>query len=133
MPKWAQWEGKSHVLLSLLLMRPQLWPSHSAPLAPHPPGLAAVPSLSIPLLTPRTVRQPCSAADHPHAHHSGSAPLEAGSTHGREQGWQSEGSGCLHFLFRLARGILQPPLPVPANQPWLIHSDEESLRLSFTP
>lgn len=46
-PKWAQWEGRSHVLLSPLLMRPQLWPAHSAPLAPHPPGLAAVPSPSI--------------------------------------------------------------------------------------
>lgn len=32
------------MLLSPPLMRPQLWPSHSAPLAPHPPGLAAVPS-----------------------------------------------------------------------------------------
>lgn len=52
------------MLPSPLLMRPQLWPSHSAPLGLHP-GLAAIPS-SIPLPTPRTVRQPGSAADHPH-------------------------------------------------------------------
>ena len=40
------------MLRSRLLMHPQLWPSHSAPLAPHPPGLAAIPSPSSPAPPP---------------------------------------------------------------------------------
>lgn len=74
MPKWARWEGRSHMLPSPPLMRPQLWPSHSAPLALRP-GLAAVPSPSIPLPSPRTVRQPGSAADHPHTAAHSRSPL----------------------------------------------------------
>lgn len=92
-PKRAQWEGRSHVLLFPPLMRPQLWPSHSVPLAPHPPGLAAVPSPH-PHPTPRTGRQLCTA-DHPHSLHGPSlpaAPLEAGGF-GRGNGWYCQAGG----------------------------------------
>lgn len=93
-PKWAQWEGSSHVLLSPRLMRPQLWPSHSAPLALHP-SLAAIPSASIPPpAAPRCRRAPTPDA----TAHSHTPPLGAGNWPGRT-----------------APGILQLPLPLPAS------------------
>lgn len=81
------------MLLFPPLMRPQLWPSHSVPLAPHPPGLAAVPSPH-PHPTPPTGRQLCTA-DHPHSLHGPSlpaAPLEAGGF-GRGNGWYCQAGG----------------------------------------
>lgn len=95
-PKWAQWEGRSHVLLSPLLMRPQLWPAHSAPLAPHPPGLAAVPPPSIP---PPPHAPSVSRALLPTTPtlttHSRSLGSSSGSRwHGRgELGWEGQSGG----------------------------------------
>lgn len=101
MPKWAQWEGSSHVLLSPRLMRPQLWPSHSAPLALHP-GLAAGPSLPIPP-TPRAVHQPRSAASTPRstAHGRSAPPPEAGNF----------GLGGLGHEYHRRDSAGSPPLP----------------------
>lgn len=89
-PKWAQWEGRSHMLRSSFLMRPQLQPSHTVPhlllilLAWQPsPQLHTLPISQALLWTTPTHHCP---------RRFGSS-LEAGGAHSWALGWQCPTEG----------------------------------------